>query len=312
MIDRLTQLHIFVKVAQLQSFQQAAEQLGLPRATVSYAIQQLEQYFGVKLLQRTTRRVSITPDGARLLPECENLLLHFETLEQMIHPQGDDIQGLVKIDMPCRIAHQLVIPALASLLQQHPKLTVHVSSSDHHTDIVQAGFDCLLRVGTLSNNRLIAKPIGQLAMMNCVSPSYVARHGEPKDLDQLAQHYMVHYGNSATPHSMFCYQQNQNTHNIALPYQISVNNTEAYIRASIAGFGIIQVPYFDVKELLATGQLLEILPQTTGAPLPINIIYPSRQYVPRRLTLVMQWLKDLIHSHCIEGDLGNNFHHYRS
>ncbi|MEC7119644.1 MAG: LysR family transcriptional regulator [Pseudomonadota bacterium] len=302
MIDRLTQLQIFMKVAQLHSFQQAANQLGLPRATVSYAIQQLEQYFGVKLLQRTTRRVSITPDGERLLPECESLLLHFETLEQMIRPHGEDLQGLIKIDMPCRIAHQLVIPALPSLLQQHPMLQVHVSSSDHQTDIVQAGFDCLLRVGALANNRLIAKPIGQLAMINCVSPSYVQRYGQPYTLDQLTQHYMVHYSSTTTPYSTFDYQnpQDHSMHRLSMLYQISVNNTEAYISAALAGFGIIQVPRFDVQALLDSGQLIEILANTTSAPLPINLIYPSREYLPRRLSLIMQWLKDLIQPYCLQ------------
>lgn len=204
--------------------------------------------------------------------------------------------------MPCRIAHQLVIPALPSLLHLHPMLKIHVSSSDHQTDIVQAGFDCLLRVGTLENSRLIAKTIGKLKMINCVSPSYVQRYGLPNTLEQLSQHYMVNYSSTATPQATFDYQhlQDQSMLRLSLPYQISVNNTEAYISAALAGFGLIQVPRFDVQALLDSGQLIAVLAEATSPPLPINLIYPSREYMPRRLNLMMQWLKDLIQPHCIQ------------
>ncbi len=192
-MDRLQQFFIFTKVAKRQSFSEVAHRLDLPRSTVTSAIQQLETHYGVRLFHRTTRKVSLTQDGQRILPECQNLLLDYEQLEQLIQTQKQHYRGTLKISMPSRIVHQVIIPELSDFYHCYPDIHLQLNSSDDMTDLIEKGIDCVVRVGELDSSSLIARFIGHLVMVNCASRGYLEQYGMPEQLEDLAQHKLINY-----------------------------------------------------------------------------------------------------------------------
>lgn len=294
-MDRLQQFEIFIEVAKRESFSEAALRLDLPRSTVTAAIQNLEASYKVRLFQRTTRRVSLTHDGKRILPECQNLLADYQLLEQMIQTHHQDYQGIIKVDMPSRISHQIVVPAIGDFFQQYPHIRIQLHSSDHLTNLVEQEVDCVVRVGILENSSLIAKTVGHLSMVNCASPTYLQTFGVPQQLEDLHQHQLVNYQNGVGDQQGSFFYGDQY---IKLNTRLSVNNTEAYIQAARAGLGIIQVPYYDVYQDLLSGRLVEILKDDVCPSLPLNVLYPNRHYIPRRLDVFMSWLIPLLQRQC--------------
>ena len=177
------ELRIFSRVAELASFSRAADQLGLTRARVSVAVQQLEERLGTRLLQRTTRSVRLTEDGARFLDRCKDYLAEGEQLATMFRLHAGGLTGRLRVDLPNAIARDLVIPRLPEFLARHPALEVGISTSDRRVDLVHEGFDCVLRVGMLGDSELVARPLGALRMANAASPGYLRAHGTPRTLD---------------------------------------------------------------------------------------------------------------------------------
>lgn len=295
-MDRLQQFFIFTEVAKRQSFSEVAHRLDLPRSTVTSAIQQLETHYGVRLFHRTTRKVSLTQDGQRILPECQNLLFDYEQLEQLIQTQKQHYRGTLKISMPSRIVHQVIIPELSDFYQRYPDIHLQLNSSDDMTDLIEKGIDCVVRVGELDSSSLIAKFIGHLVMVNCASAGYLEQYGTPKQLEDLSQHKLINYaGAVGEKQGEFVYQGGT----VMMDSALSVNNTEAYSAAACAGLGIIQVPYYDVQDKIEQGILVEVLSAYSAPSLPLNILYPNRSYIPKRLEVFMSWVGEVLNRKCI-------------
>ena len=294
-MDRIEQLHIFARVAHSGSFTQAADQLGLPRATVSLAVQQLESRLGTRLLARTTRRVALTQDGQALLERAQALVADMQELEQQFRPQGGALSGRLRVDMPSRIARRLVAPALPGFFALHPGVEVELGSSDRAVDLVQEGVDLALRVGTPPASSLVARPLGQLRMVNCASPDYLARCGTPRSPQDLARHQAVNYASPTSGRvEPWEWQQAGQVHTLALPGSVAVNNAETYIACCLAGLGLIQVPAFDVREHLQSAELVEVLPDWPAPAMPMQLLYPHRRHLSRRLQAFSQWLAEVL------------------
>jgi len=295
-MDRLQQFFIFTEVAKRQSFSEVAHRLDLPRSTVTSAIQQLETHYGVRLFHRTTRKVSLTQDGQRILPECQNLLFDYEQLEQLIQTQKQHYRGTLKISMPSRIVHQVIIPELSDFYHRYPDIHLQLNSSDDMTDLIEKGIDCVVRVGELDSSSLIARLIGHLVMVNCASPHYLEQHGTPEQLEDLSQHKLINYaGAVGEKQGVFVYSGGT----VMMDSALSVNNTEAYSAAACAGLGIIQLPYYDVQDKIEQGMLVEVLSAYSAPSLPLNILYPNRSYIPKRLEVFMSWVGEVLNRKCI-------------
>lgn len=295
-MNQLESMRIYVRVAELASFSAAAEQLGLPRASVSAAVQQLENLLGTRLLHRTTRRVQMTQDGQVFFERSLDMLADMEELQGLFRDGPADLRGRLRVDMPQAIARDLVIPHLPDFLAQHPGLEIELSSTDRKVDVVREGFDCVLRVGELADSSLIARPIGEYRMLNCASPAYLARYGTPMRLDELAAHRLIHYLPSLGGRSAgFEYVDAQGVRqSLRMPAALTVNATFAYEAACLAGLGIIQVPRVGMRGHLAAGRLVEILPAFIAPPMPISLLYANRRHLPRRVQAFMQWLAALL------------------
>ncbi|GAA5558748.1 LysR family transcriptional regulator [Acinetobacter seifertii] len=295
-MDRLQQFFIFTEVAKRQSFSEVAHRLDLPRSTVTSAIQQLETHYGVRLFHRTTRKVSLTQDGQRILPECQNLLFDYEQLEQLIQTQKQHYRGTLKISMPSRIVHQVIIPELSDFYHRYPDIHLQLNSSDDMTDLIEKGIDCVVRVGELDSSSLIARLIGHLVMVNCASPHYLEQYGTPEQLEDLSQHKLINYaGAVGEKQGVFVYSGGT----VMMDSALSVNNTEAYSAAACAGLGIIQLPYYDVQDKIEQGMLVEVLSAYSAPSLPLNILYPNRSYIPKRLEVFMSWVGEVLNRKCI-------------
>ena len=292
-------LAAFLKVADLASFTQAAQQLGLPKASVSAAVQRLEASLGTRLLQRTTRRVTLTDDGRVARDRALDLLADLDDLQTLFRQDGERLQGRLRVDLPIRTASQLVLPHLPRFMEAHPGLELELSTTDRRVDLVREGFDCVLRVGPLSDSSLVARPLGAYRMVNCASPAYLARHGVPASLDDLASHRLVHYATTlGTRPAGFEVAEGDPpaTRFVPMAGALTVNNSEAYLAACLAGMGLMQAPEAGVRPFLADGRLVEVLPAHRAPPMPVSLLVAHRRHLPRRVRVFMQWLSELVAS----------------
>ncbi|WP_332741564.1 LysR family transcriptional regulator [Hydrogenophaga sp.] len=289
-------MKVFVRVAELSSFTAAAEQLGLPRASVSAAVRQLEAELGVRLLHRTTRQVQMTQDGQVVYERAQDLLADLDDLRGLFRANPAQLRGRLRVDMPQAIARDVVLPALPAFLADHPALDIELSCVDRRVDLVAEGFDCVLRVGKLTDSSLIARPLGEYRMVNCASPAYLAAHGTPRSLDDLVRHRLVHYVPSLGARSTgFEYVDAQGKlHTVVMPGALTVNSTIAYEGAALAGLGIIQVPEVGVREHCAAGTLVEVLAAWRPPSMPVSLVYPHRRHLPMRAQVFMTWLAALM------------------
>lgn len=291
-------MQIYVRVAELSSFTQTAESLGLPKASVSTAVQQLESELGTRLLHRTTRRVQMTQDGQVFYERCKDLLADTEELFGLFRDDQAVLRGRLRVDMPSAVARDLVLPRLPEFMQRYPELKIELSSTDRRVDLVREGFDCVLRVGSLGDSSHIARPLGDYRMVNCASPAYLAHFGWPEQPGDLAEHCLIHYVSTLGTHeSGFEYVDPQppgGVKFIVMPGALTVNNSDAYYAACLAGLGIIQVPEAGVRMALDSGQLVEIMAQYRAAPMPVSLIYANRRHQPRRVRVFMSWLEAVV------------------
>ncbi|MEX9253516.1 LysR family transcriptional regulator [Pseudenterobacter timonensis] len=294
-MDKIHAMQLFIRVAELESFSRAAETLGLPKGSVSRQILALENTLGARLLHRTTRRVSLTQDGMVYYERARDLLSNLDELDGMFQNDPRSVSGRLRVDMPVAIARNLVIPQLPAFMQQYPGIELELSSSDRLVDVIREGFDCVVRVGTLKESGLVARSPGKLSIINCASPDYLERFGYPETLDDLASHALIHYAsNFGSRPQGFEYDDGETTRWIKTGGTLTVNSTETYNAACLAGLGIIQAPRVGVREALRRKKLIEILPQYRAAPMPVSLIYPHRRNLSRRVRLFMEWLAGLI------------------
>jgi DNA-binding transcriptional LysR family regulator len=294
-MDRIDLLQVFVRVAETGSFTRAADRLGLPRASVSTAVQQLETRLGSRLLHRTTRRVGLTPDGEVMLERARALVADMEDMEQQFLPARGQVSGRLKVDVPSRIARRLIAPALPGFFALHPAIELELGSSDRAVDLVLEGIDCALRVGPLANSSLVARPLGHFTLINCASPAYLERHGTPRTPADLPEHVAVNYASPTSGRAApWEWLRDGETSTLRMRSQVAANNAETYIACALAGLGLIQIPAFDVREHLAAGELVEVLPDARAEPLPVQLVYPHRRNLSRRMQAFVGWLETVL------------------
>lgn len=290
-------LRMFVKVAELSSFTRAAEHLGLSKARVSTAVRALETDVGSRLLQRSTRAVRLTPDGEEFLARARPLVREADELASMFQAPSS-LRGRVRVDMTQSLARSMFIPRLPELLAAHPHLEVQLGSTDRRVDIIREGFDCVLRAGQLDESGLVARRLGEMAMMNCASPAYLNKYGTPRTLDDLDDHLVVHYSiRFGTDTPGFEYRDGSGYRDRPMRSVLTVNSTDSYHAACVAGLGIIQSPRMGLLPSVMLGELVEILPQHTARPLPLSLVHAHGRSVPRHVRVVMSWIADTVKQH---------------
>lgn len=291
-MDRIELLKVFLCVTETGSFTRAADRLALPRAAISIAVQQLEARLGSRLLHRTTRRVGLTADGEALLERARALVADMDDIEQQFLPTHSHVNGRLKVDVPSRIARLLIAPALPGFFERFPAIELELGSSDRAVDLVLEGVDCALRVGPLASSSLVARPLGHFTLINCASPAYLARHGTPRTAADLPAHLAVNYASPTSGRAApWEWQRDGEAHALRMRSQVAANNAETYIACALAGLGLIQIPAYDVRQHLAAGELVEVLPDARAEPLPVQLVYPHRRNLSRRIQAFAAWLE---------------------
>jgi DNA-binding transcriptional LysR family regulator len=297
-MHRTDALQVFVRVAEMGSFTRAAARLGLPKASASVAVRQLEAELGVRLLHRTTRSVRLTHDGEAFCERARAVLADLDELHGLFRDDGAALRGRLRVDMPTGTANNIVIPALPAFLERHPGLELELGSSDRRVDLVQEGFDCVLRVGPLADSRLVAHPLGAMPQRNYASPGYLRWHGVPQGLDDLAAggHRMVHYlpALGARPLGWEYADADGTARALAMPGALRVANVQAYEAACVAGLGLIQAPRAGMQRHLDRGDLVEVLPGLRAPPLPVSLVVAHRRGLSRRVRVFMAWMREVL------------------
>lgn len=288
-------MQIFTRVAELGSFTRAAEALGEPKASVSTAIQQLEQRLGARLLNRTTRKVQLTQDGRAFYERCKDLLAEYDEVQNLFAQGAQALRGCLRVDMTSGMARDLVIPRLPEFLREHPQIEFEISCADRKVDLVREGFDCAVRIGSIDDDSLIARRLGSFRIVNCASPSYLKQHGTPLSLDELAVHQLIHYsGNFGARPAGWEYHDGDGWSSLPMPGAITVNSIAAYEACCLAGLGLIQAPVSGVQRHLDTGRLVEVLRQFPAEPMPVSLVYVHRRNLSKRLQAFMAWMAEVL------------------
>ena len=296
-MQNLDALLIFARVAELTSFTRAAESVGIQKGRVSTVIRELEREMGVALLHRTTRTVQLTEDGRAFYSRARDLLAEVEELRSMFSGNGAALRGRLRVDMSTELAQSVVIPAIPQFIAAHPGLELEISSTDRRVDLVQEGFDCVIRLGPVVDESLIARPLGKLRMINAASPGYLAQYGTPHTLDDLLNqgHQMVHYTRTfGAKLTGWEYPDGNGYASLSLPCAMQVNSVQTYHAAGIAGIGLIQAGYSGLARHIERGALVEILPDLRPKPLDAWLVVAHRRNMSQRVRAFMNWIETVL------------------
>lgn len=293
-MDRLQAMQVFTRVVDANSFTQAANIMDLPRSTVTTTIQNLERTLKVRLLNRTTRRISLTPDGAAYYERCVQILADIEDMDASFREVTRGPSGRLRIDTPPSIGRLILVPALCDFHTRYPDIELALGMSDRQVDMVQEAVDCAIRVGELADSSMVARRIGTFESITCAAPSYLARHGEPRNIDDLSNHRAVHYFSSRTGRTIdWSFMVDGKPRNLQVNGNVSVNDAEAYVQCGVNGFGLIQPSRYMVAPLLESGQLVEVLTEWTPPPMPISVVYLHNRHLSPKVRVFVDWVSEL-------------------
>ncbi|MFS2222686.1 LysR family transcriptional regulator [Pantoea sp. B65] len=291
-MDRFQEMQVFVRITERESFTRAAEDLQIPRATVTNLIKRMEERIGTRLLERTTRSVTLTEDGRRFYHNCVRLLADMEEAENQFRHTTP--QGLLRINMQGTLAKNFVIPALGDFTARYPDIRLQIGEDDRYVDLVREGIHCVLRAGNLADSSLVARRVALLEEVTVASPAYLQKYGEPQTLSDLEGHLAVNYHSSATGRVMpLEFNLGGEIKHLQLDDRVSVNGADLYTGCAVAGMGIVQVPRYRIARELAEDQLRIILPDLPPPPLPVSVLYPQNRHLSRRVRVFISWMSEV-------------------
>jgi len=296
-MDRVKAMQVFLRVVESRSFVRAAETLGLPASSVTSIIKGLEKHLQIRLLHRSTRNLSLTPEGERYFHRCREILDLIDDTEASLHGPAERPRGRLRVDMPGGIAHAVILPQLGQFQQRYPDIYLMVGVNDRQVDLIQEGVDCVIRTGSLDDSAMVAHRLGELRWITCAAPSYLKEKGVPAALEDLQMHSAVHYFSSTTRRGN---ELNfvMDGASIAVPVAgtIAVNETELYIKLCLDGLGLIQLAEILVEDHLQAGELVEVLADKRSAPVPVSLLYPHHRFVSPAMRAFIDWTTELFTS----------------
>lgn len=288
-MDKFQEMRVFTAVVDASSFVAAADSLGMSKAAVSRYVSELEQRLGVRLLHRTTRRLSLTSEGEVFLLRCRDILSNIEASEVEISTRSVSVSGVLKVSVPVSFGIRHMAPLWPDFLHLHPQLQLDVQLADRVIDLVDEGFDLAIRIARLEDSSLISRQIATTRLVLCAAPSYLERKGTPEHLSELAHHDLVGYSLLATgDHWQF--EGPRGTQSVKIRPRFWSNNGDSCHAACVQGAGIQLQPTFLIDEELRKGSLVEILPHYRAATLGIYAVYPTRKFVLPKVRALVEFL----------------------
>ncbi|MGO4436666.1 LysR family transcriptional regulator [Rhizobium sp. RAF56] len=295
-MDQLSAMRAFARVVETGNFTRAATTLSMPKATVTTLIQSLEAHLHTKLLNRTTRRVMVTTDGALYYERAVQILSEIDELDGSVSSSQSLPSGRLRVEMGGAFADDLVIPALGDFHKRYPDIRIDLGVGDRLVDYLAENVDCALRAGTPSDLSLIARRVAEVPFVTCAAPFYIEKFGMPERPEDLeTDHYAVSYFRAQTGKTMpFEFTRGNEALEINPRYVLSVNDGRSYVSATISGLGIVQAPTFMVRDALAEGKLVKVLADWNRPPMPLHIVYPPNRHLSNKVRVFVDWLAKLL------------------
>ncbi len=295
-MDKFVAMQTFVRVVDCGTFTRAADLMNVPKSTVTRLVQELEKELGVRLLHRTSRQLTLTQEGQAYYEGAIRLLDDVRMLDANVLCAKRSPKGNIKVELPASLAYHVVVPALPDFFARYPDVKVDVSVGNRSIDLIAENVDCVLRLGPLLNESLIARPAGFFSLITCAAPAYLARHGIPTSPSDLAQeHTLVRM---ISPRSgrdfVFHLQCGQTIADIQGAHQITVNDSGAALAAGIAGLGILTTYAFLAEPHLRSGALRRLLPDWHGDQVPVHVAYPVNRQLPSKVRVFVEWAIELL------------------
>lgn len=293
--DQLGAMRAFARVVEAGTFTRASDSLEMPKATLTKLIQTLESHLRTRLLNRTTRRVTVTPDGAAYYERVIQLLAELEELDGSMALSQKSPKGRLRIDISGSLALLVVIPALPDFHARYPDMQIDVGVTDRPVNLIAENVDCVVRGGEITDQTLIARRIGELGFVTCAAPSYLAHYGEPQHPSDIEKtHHIVGYFSADTGrHWPVTFERGDEMLEINGRYIAAFNEGSAYVAAAVAGLGIIQAPTFMIGHHLDDGALLPILQDWKTEIMPLHIVYPPNRHLSTKLRVFVDWAAEI-------------------
>jgi DNA-binding transcriptional LysR family regulator len=288
-MDRFQEMSIFRAVVDAGSFTQAAERLGLSKAAVSRSITQLESRLCIRLLNRTTRRLSVTEEGQTFHARCTSLLAELDEAEAEITVRSGQALGLLRVAAPLSFGVAHLASLWGDFLARHPQLRLEVSLNDRVVDLVEEGFDVAIRIGRLTDSSLISRRLASTPLMLCASPRYLRRHGTPRQPQDLGQHDVLAYSLFASG-NLWTLTKAGETEQVRVVPRLTANNGDTCVQAALHHAGIVLQPHFLVQDALREGALVPVLKDWSAGELGIHAVYPGRAHVGPKVRLLIDEL----------------------
>lgn len=293
-MDIVQAMRVFARVVETKSFTRASETLDLPRGRVTVIVQNLEAHLKTRLLQRTTRSLNLTADGAAYYERCVRVLADIDDIESSFLGKKQSPRGKLRVDMPGALGRLIVMPALADFHERYPEIDLMLGLGDKPLDLVQEGVDCVVRIGTLQDSSLVARRVGIYQAVTVASSAYLHKAGTPRTLDELANHQAVNYYWGRTGRIMpLTFDVDGKAVEVKMRGSIAVNDAEAYLGSALNGLGIVQGARFMALPYLESGTLVEILSQWKPPPLPISAVYPHNRHLSATVRTFVDWIAEL-------------------
>ncbi|MEJ8810830.1 LysR family transcriptional regulator [Variovorax ureilyticus] len=297
-MDRIAAMNAFVRVVEAGTFTKAADTLDVPNATVTRLIQSLEEDLKVRLLHRTTRSVTVTPEGASYYERVVRLLADLSDIESSTRLSQGKPSGKVRVEAAAAIGAAVIVPALADFYRLYPDVEVELGVGNRRTDVVAEGIDCAIRAGEVSEQFMVARRIGSFKFTTCASPAFLEAHGTPSSPDELAARPTVGMLSARSARAMtFRFFDDKNETELALQHRLVVNDTNSYVAAGVAGLGVIQAPDYAVREAIRAGQLVPLLADWCTPTIPVHVLYAPNRYLSAKVRVFIDWTIALFDRH---------------
>jgi LysR family transcriptional regulator for bpeEF and oprC len=294
-LNNFSDIVAFVRVVEAHSFVAAAQTLGMSPSAISKAVSRLEERLGARLLNRTTRSLSLTDLGSGFYDRCREALGQLDQAESEVSESRGVPRGKLRVDAPISLGRRLIVPALPRFIQQNPELTVQMSMNDRVLDLVQEGIDCAVRVGTLSDSSLIARRVGNLHGVVCASPEFIARVGAPKTPEDLKPEHciaMFRLGTNTTREWLF--RKDGVDHALLPSAPLSFSDPESAVVAAVSGAGFVRTLSFTVEKQIASGLLRPVLEDwNEGAWWPVSVVYPQHRQPTAKIKAFIEFVSGL-------------------
>ena len=297
-VNKLQAMQVFVRVVETGAMTRAADSLGMPKATATTLIQQLEAALGVKLLNRTTRSVGVTTDGAAYYPRCVAILAQVKETEESLTQRHATPVGRLRVEVPTLMARLVIVPALSDFFARYPDIDLQLGCSERRSDLIEEGIDCAVWSGELEDSTLIARRVGLLYFGTCASPAYLAAHGVPHHPDQLSAHRCINHFSPRTGKTFdWVFAKNAERIQSVLRGQVALDDENSYLAAAESGLGIARIPAFVLKEAMERGSLDLVLGDWVPEPVPLNVVYPQNRHLSGKTRVFVDWVAELFSEH---------------